>query len=358
MPSANPYWAASLELVRTTTTSGPVQDVTIGGPNPDDGNEIAGHLVNGLVVVNPVVGVRISGNSIHDNGGIGIDLVTSGLQYGVTLNDPLDADSGGNGLQNFPEILAATNNGLAIHAVGQLNSEPLKDYTLEFFASPECDPSGFGEGQMFLGSTSVTTDAAGNAAFDVSLSATVPSGWVITSTATLETIGSTSEFSACLPIESQAITQVASDSFNVLRGVFVSGTLADTFDSDDSYLKFKPGITLNSSEPPVWLEFVGTLPSDAPTTLSVTLESQANTLGLTQTIDMFNWNLGRYEPVDSRAASFNTDSVATADLSASISDYVQAGSGTVKARMGFRATGPVLLYPWTVSIDQVIWSVQ
>ena len=153
-------------------------------------------------------------------------------------------------------------------------------------------------------------------------------------------------------------SEIASDSFNVLRGFFVSGTLADTFDSDDSYLKFKPGITLNNSEPPVWLEFEGTLPSDAPTSLSVTLEAQANTLGLTQTIDMFNWNSGQYESVDSRAATFNTDSVATVNLTASISDYVQSGTGTVKTRMGWRATGPVLLYPWTVSIDQVIWSVQ
>jgi hypothetical protein len=335
---------------------GPVQGVTIGGAAPGEGNEIAGHMATGVLVANTYSGVRIAGNSIHDNGGLGIDLITNGFVTGVTPNDPMDNDVGGNGLQNFPDILTATNNGLAIHVVGQFNSQPLEDYTLEFFASPECDPSGFGEGQMFLGSTSVTTDAAGNAEFDVSLSATVPSGWVITSTATLEPIGSTSEFSECLPIESETLTQVVSDSFNVLRGFFVSGTLPDTFDSDDSYLRFKPGITLNSSEPPVWLEFVGTLPSDAPTSLSVTLEAQANTLGLTQTIDMFNWNSGQYVPVDSRAVSFNTDSVATINLSASISDYVQAGTGTVKTRTGWRASGFVLLYPWTVSIDQVVWS--
>ena len=339
-------------------------DVQIGGPNPGEGNIIAGHESSGVLMFNgpgipPTGHIRLSGNSIYGNGEIGIDLMPNTWDFGPTPNDPLDADViGANRLQNYPEIFTATNNGLAIQTTGQLHSVPLKDYTIEFFASPECDPSGFGQGQMFLGSTSVSTDAAGNAPFDVSLSATVPDGWVITSTATLEPIGETSEFSACLPIESQTITQVASDSFNVLRGFFVSGTLADTFDSDDSYLKFKPGITLNNSEPPVWLEFVGTLPSDAPTSLSVTLEAQANTLGLAQTIDMFNWNSGQYEPVDSRAASFNTDSVATVNLTASISDYVQSGTGTVKTRMGWRATGPVLLYPWTASIDQVIWSVQ
>ncbi len=328
----------------------------VGGPEASDGNLVAFNERVGIIVVSGVDGVTIERNSIHSNGMLGIDLLTTTGQAGPTQNDPLDRDTGGNGLQNFPEILTADNNGQTIHVVGQLNSEPLNDYTLEFFASPECDPSGFGQGQMFLGSTSVSTDAAGNAAFDVSLSATVQDGWVITSTATLEPIGSTSEFSACVLIESETLTQVASDSYNVLRGVFVSGTLADTFDSDDSYLKFKPGITLNSFEPPVWLEFVGTLPSEAPTSLSVTLEAQANTLGLTQSIDMFNWNSGQYEPVDSGAASFNVDSIATVDLTAFISDYVQAGTGSVKTRMGWCATGPVLLYPWTVSINQVFWS--
>ena len=46
----------------------------------------------------------------------------------------------------------------------------------------------------------VTTDAAGNAAFNAAFSATIAENWVLTSTATLETLGATSEFSACLEI--------------------------------------------------------------------------------------------------------------------------------------------------------------
>jgi hypothetical protein len=183
---------------------GPVQGVTIGGQNPGAGNEIAGHLVNGIVVANPLVGVTISGNSIHDNAGIGIDLVTPGFQYGVTPNDPLDTDSGGNGLQNFPVISSATRQGATVHVAGALHSSPLGQFTIEFFASPACDPSGFGEGQVYLGAASVSTDAAGNVDFDVVLSASVVDGSVITATATLEPLGSTSEFSACVAVQAGA----------------------------------------------------------------------------------------------------------------------------------------------------------
>ncbi len=62
--------------------------------------------------------------------------------------------------------------------------------TLEFFASPTGDPSGFGEGQFFIGSLSV----AGSGVFTAHLAAIVPAGYVIAATST-DGNGNTSEFS-------------------------------------------------------------------------------------------------------------------------------------------------------------------
>ncbi len=150
-------------------------------------------------------------------------------------------------------------------------------------------------------------------------------------------------------------TTVVADSYNVSRGILSSGSLPDTFESDDSYLKFRPGLTLNSSEPPVWLEFESVLSTDVPSSLNVILEASANTVNLTQTIEMLNWNTGQYELVDAEASGFNSDLIVDIDLSNNISNYVQSGSGAVKTRIGWKATGIVLLYPWTISIDQVAW---
>lgn len=196
----------------TNYYTGPIQNVVIGGSGPGEGNEIAGHLGPGISVSNTFSGVRIAGNSIHDNGGLGIDLITDGFQPGVTANDPLDPDSGGNGLQNYPVLQSATPAGAALHVVGTLNSNPSSSFRLEFFASPQCDSSGFGEGLAFLGSTAVVTAAGGDASFDVTLPGVVPLGWSVTATATNVASGSTSEFSACEPVGGSSVTSFCAQS--------------------------------------------------------------------------------------------------------------------------------------------------
>ena len=179
-------------------------DVRIGGPNPGEGNIIAGHRLSGVVMEytwgTPIGYIRLSGNSIYANGEVGIDLMPDTSTFGPTPNDPLDADVGANGLQNYPDVLVALLDGGDLRVAGSLHSEPLGEYTLEFFASPACDTTGFGPAQVFLGRTTVFTDPAGNATFSVMLPPLAPEGWVVTSTATSEPLGTTSELSACRQI--------------------------------------------------------------------------------------------------------------------------------------------------------------
>ncbi len=177
-----------------------IDGVRIGGPNPGDGNVLAGHLSHGIAVQHDVANVRISGNSIHSNGGLGIDLVPTSGVLGVTPNDPLDTDTGGNGLQNFPIVTTAATHGTGLLVQGSLDSAPRQPFTLEFFGSSSCDPSGHGEGQDFLGSAAVFTDASGHAVFTAIVRA-VPAGHFVTATATAEPGGATSEFSACRLVE-------------------------------------------------------------------------------------------------------------------------------------------------------------
>jgi hypothetical protein len=172
-------------------------------------NTIAHQETAGVRVLNNADGVRLTGNSIFENGGLGIDLGTAG----VTPNDPLDADTGPNGLQNWPEPAAAWSNARATRATGTLRSAPSRLYTIDVFASPACDPSGSGEGQRPLGSFDITTDAAGQAAFDAELPAPTPAGWVIAATATLATSGATSEFSRCLPVAWSCPADITLDGF-------------------------------------------------------------------------------------------------------------------------------------------------
>jgi hypothetical protein len=80
--------------------------------------------------------------------------------------------------------------------IGKLHSTPNTTFTLDFYASATADPSGFGEGQRYLGFVVVTTDANGDAKFQVVLSAATTPGEVLSATATNAITGDTSEFSA------------------------------------------------------------------------------------------------------------------------------------------------------------------
>jgi hypothetical protein len=157
------------------------------------------------------VGNTISANWIFLNKNLGIDL---GLGYTIP-NDVGDADTGANNQQNFPVITSAINTLGPVDIAGTLNSTANTQYRIEFFASTECDSSGYGEGRDYIGTTMVVTDGAGNASFNVNFSAGGPLGQFITATAT-DPAGSTSEFSPCalitlpnLPLPTMSIANVS-----------------------------------------------------------------------------------------------------------------------------------------------------
>jgi hypothetical protein len=198
------------------------------------GNVIAYNSGAGLLVTGPgsVVGVGgypLGPNSIDANGGLGIDLSsTPGAADGVTPNDAGDADEGPNHLQNFPTVTFATSGASGSKIGYSFDSEPAKRYELQFFSSPAADPSGHGEGQTFLASAQVTTDAGGHAAGTVD--PPLPTaGLFVTAIATLfvpigayNEIRTTSEFSpAVLGVQGPTTATV------VARHVFYNNSAFD-----------------------------------------------------------------------------------------------------------------------------------
>ena len=166
-------------------------DATVGGIAPGEANVIAYNGGHGVLTTG--VNTWIRGNSIHDNGLLGIDLYT-GIDT-PKPNDPGDADEGSNHLQNFPIIQSVTT-GATTHIIGKFNSTPATTFDLDFYANPACPnfPREFLEGETWLGTSQVTTDGAGNAAIDVTLPVATDAGARMSATAT-DPEGNTSEFS-------------------------------------------------------------------------------------------------------------------------------------------------------------------
>jgi len=164
---------------------------TIGGPDPGDGNVVAGNNV-GIRLAQGGDGNVARGNSVFGNTSLGIDNGPDG----ATPNDPGDADT----TQNFP-VLKSVATGATTHVVAVLHSKPSKTFDVDFFSNPSCSnfPRDFDEGHVYLGTTTATTDGAGTATIDVTLPVATESGARITMTATDQVGGSTSEFSQRLP---------------------------------------------------------------------------------------------------------------------------------------------------------------
>lgn len=158
------------------------------------GNTLTGNGT-ALALFGSGVGTSLSGNSIFNNVGLGIDLGKNG----VTPNDPGDFDSGPNNGQNFPVLTSAASSGGSTTIVGTLDSTANHTFVVEFFSNATTDPSGFGEGETPLGTTQATTNAGGQASFVATLPAGVAPGHSISSTAT-DRAGNTSEFSRSIQV--------------------------------------------------------------------------------------------------------------------------------------------------------------
>jgi hypothetical protein len=170
-------------------------------------------------------GVVVSGNSIHDNGGLGVDLGNDG----VTPNTACGSSQGPNLLQNAPILTGAASSGATTKILGTLNSMPDSPFRLELFSNSSCDPSGYGEGAGFLGSAQVTTDASCHASFEVTLPIGVAPGSFITATAT-DAAGNTSEFSACRPVSGNQPALTALSPARVWVGLKNSDDVGIRFD--------------------------------------------------------------------------------------------------------------------------------
>lgn len=158
---------------------------TIGGATASAGNSIAFNALDG-VAINSGSGNAVLSNAIFQNGGLGIRLAP-----------------GANNNQIAPVLTSAVITPTGVIVVGTLNSTPNTGFTIQFFANTDCDPSGAGEGQTFIGQTAGTTDTSGTLNFTATLTGPVALGQVITATAT-SAANNTSAFSRCLAVTEQA----------------------------------------------------------------------------------------------------------------------------------------------------------
>jgi uncharacterized repeat protein (TIGR01451 family) len=230
--------------------------IRIYGPgNVVDRNVVFSNVGAGILVTSGAT-VQITRNSVFLNGTagasptheIGIDLENGtdnpslGTSPFVTLNDAGDADTGGNGLLNYPILQTATISNGQLTLTGF--ARPGSSIEL-FIAQP--DPSGFGQGKTYLttlvegsaadlDNTTGTygpgaingiaqgTDTTNRFKFVIAVPGGVSSGTVLTATATIS--GATSEFSGNVTV---------SASISISGKVYLDANHNGTADSSEDW---------------------------------------------------------------------------------------------------------------------------
>jgi CSLREA domain-containing protein len=174
-------------------------DITIGGEfEPNEQNIIA---YNGHAGVSLSASASdqnyIDPNQTFANGGLGADLLNDEQ---VLANDHGDADNGPNNRMNYPVITGARLSGTSLAIDGQLDTIPNQYSNMFFFANSQCDPSGYGEGEKFLGSYGINPGASGVGQFHRAFNnvALGGRGFITMSASDPE---SSSEFSACVAVD-------------------------------------------------------------------------------------------------------------------------------------------------------------
>ena len=140
---------------------------TVGGTAAGQANTIAYNSLSGVHVTGgSATANSLRGNSIYANGKLAIDLGGSGTPL---VNDSL-RHSGPNNYRDYPLITSVVTSvqsgGAPLTTItATLHGAPNTIYTVDFYANPASDPSGYGQGRTDIGSALFLTDASGTATF-------------------------------------------------------------------------------------------------------------------------------------------------------------------------------------------------
>jgi hypothetical protein len=150
--------------------------------------------------------------------------------------------------------------------------------------------------------------------------------------------------------------QAIAGEMTVLRGTKLMGEFPDLAFSDDSRVQLRPGVVLISNEAPIRVEVEGISPLANPASMTFRYEGHATDTSVGRTIEAFNFDTNQWVQVNA-GGSTTSDSVTNVTIN-NPAQFVQDGNRTVRVRISYKPTGPVLVYPYTVRIDQGTWYVQ
>ncbi|MGI8922421.1 MAG: hypothetical protein ACR2HJ_00015 [Fimbriimonadales bacterium] len=137
-------------------------------------------------------------------------------------------------------------------------------------------------------------------------------------------------------------------------GTLESGGFFELLASDSMYLVARPGIVFNNSIPPLQITVEGTATPETTSLLSFRVEGHTTSTNIVQRIYLYNFDSEEYVLFDIANGTL-TDSVREVAVGGASSEYVQAITRRMRAKLTYKAAGPVFSFPWRARLDHVVW---
>ncbi len=150
--------------------------------------------------------------------------------------------------------------------------------------------------------------------------------------------------------------------FTVVKGLLLSGGLEDLFDSDDARVVVSPATLAppTGPEPPVQIEIVATSTTQTPSELRFRYEGHVfmpdAQISTRQRTSLFNYVTQSYDELDNRLAA-SSDEVFEIVITANPADYIEPGTGNMKAFITYKAEGLSGFLFAVSNLDQTVWMI-
>jgi photosystem II stability/assembly factor-like uncharacterized protein len=145
-------------------------------------------------------------------------------------------------------------------------------------------------------------------------------------------------------------------SFAVTRGLLNSGGLAEISSSNNAYLVIQNRLTNPANTAPAQMVFEAKTAIAAPTSLTFTVEASVSRPGIAEKLELFNFATGAYQVVEEIEAA-GQDRIYTFRPLGNLKRFIEPTTGTVRARLSFKAASGSLPAQWTARIDHVFWRI-
>ena len=140
-------------------------------------------------------------------------------------------------------------------------------------------------------------------------------------------------------------------------GTLVGGSLADLLLSDDQRVVIQNKPAFAPTLPAVSITVEGRATGDTATEILFHYEGHSDAVpAVPREIALFNYRTNRLDTLDTGTSS-TTDAVREVLVTTNASDYVETGTGDLRARVGLIDHGTVFFPSWGQRVDHVRWEI-